>query len=273
MLSEDQVSVLVRDQLAAEVADIEVSPDLVVLVRHKLRGRQHRNSVILGLVAALVVVGIAVPISVAGGADRSKPSNPQTEHRAVQVDGPAVSLAGYKVHLPKGYKLDAADIRTCSKFWIYSGPIPAPGAATPAQQPLSLVGFEVAGITGCLSVANSANYRGSSNAPGGTADPVVPRGAKALTIGSYHAYIYQAPGQATVALYVQIPMTGGVYHDLLVGAQGISSADLIALVQKALPTRFEQSAVKNNVRRRLPPESTNGSSPQANWALIRLGIR
>jgi hypothetical protein len=267
MLSEDQVSVLVRDQLAAEVADIEVPPDLAGLVRRKLGRRHRRDSAILGLVAALVVVGIAVPISVAGGADRHKPSNPQTDHRAVQVDGPAISLAGYKAHLPSGYKLDAAGIGTCRKFWIYSGPMPAPGATTPAQQPQSLVGFEGAGITGCLSVANSANYR---RTPGGTADPVVPKGARALTIGSYHAYIYKEPGQPTVALYVEIPTTGGVYHDLLVGAQGISSSDLIALVQKALPTRFEQSDVKNSVRRQLPSGSTSGSSLQANWTVIRV---
>jgi hypothetical protein len=254
VLSEDQVSVLVRDQLAAEVADIEVSPELVGLVRHNLERRKHRNSVILGLVAALVVVGIAVPISVAGGADRSKPSNPQTEHRAVQVDGPAISLAGYKAHLPKGYRLDAAGIRTCRKFWIYSGPMPPSGAATPAEQPLSLVGFEGAGITGCLSVANSANYRRTSNTSGATADPVIPKGAKALTIGSYHAYIYKAPGQPTVALYVEIPMTGGVYHDLLVGAQGMSPAELIALVQRALPTRFQPSVVKN-------PNSSSTTAP------------
>jgi hypothetical protein len=83
---------------------------------------------------------------------------------------------------------------------------------------------------------------------------VIPKGAKALTIGSYHAYIYKAPGQPTVALYVEIPMTGGVYHDLLVGAQGMSPAELIALVQRALPTRFQPSVVKN-------PNSSSTTAP------------
>jgi hypothetical protein len=71
---------------------------------------------------------------------------------------------------------------------------------------------------------------------------VVPKGAKALTIGKYHAFIYKTP--SILALYVEIPTTGGGYHDLVVGAQGMSSADLLALVQKALPTKFGSSVVR-----------------------------
>jgi hypothetical protein len=242
VLSENQVSVLVCDQLTAEVADIEASPELVDLVRQRLGRRHRRNSAILGVVAALVVVGIAVPMSVGRDTVGSNPARSATQHRVVQVDGPPFSLAGYSAHLPSGYRVDAAGNTTCRRFWISTGPMPRSGQALPSQQGSALVAFQGAGIAGCLTVANSANYSTGPKGPGATGDPVVPKGAKALTIGKYHAFIYKTP--SILALYVEIPTTGGGYHDLVVGAQGMSAADLVSLVQKALPTKFEPSAVE-----------------------------
>jgi hypothetical protein len=245
VLSEDQLYVRVRDELTAQVAEIEASPELASLVRQRLGRRRQHNSAILALVAALVVVGIAVPTLVGHSTVGSNTSKPVEKHPGVQVDGPAFSLAGYDGHLPSGYRFDTTHNETCRKFWIYSGPMPSSGQALPSDQGSAQLAFQAAGTTGCLTIENSANYSSGPKGPGERGDPVVPKGAKALTIDSYHAFIYQMSGQPTVALYVEIPTTAGEYHDLLVAAQGMSSADLIALVQRALPTRGETSAVTN----------------------------
>ena len=200
---------------------------------------------IVGLVTALIVVGIAVPMTVGNNTVGSDPSRSLTEHPGVRPDGPAFSLAGYDAHLPSGYRFDAAHMSACRKFWIYTGPMPASGQALPSVQGSAQFAFQAAGTTGCLTIESSATYRSGPDGPGATGDPVVPKGAKALSIDSHHAFIYRAPGQPTIALYVEIPTASGEYHDLLVAAQGMSQANLVALVQKALPTRFVASRVTN----------------------------
>jgi hypothetical protein len=106
-----------------------------------------------------------------------------------------------------------------------------PSAGTPPpSQSFSPLAVQASGEGGCLAFAISGNDEASG-------DTIAPTGSQRLTIGAYQASLHEAADSPTLAIYVQIPTIGGGHHDLIVAAQGITQSDLVAMVQKALPTQ------------------------------------
>ena len=237
MLTDEELTNIVRNELAAELTNVNWSPQLLASVHRRHAQRRRVKASVTAVVAVAVGVAIAIPVadSGRGPAPRSLTAPNRSGH--VSLTGEAVSLAGYKTDLPTGYTVaDASTGTQCSNFFVPVGVPPAPGSAAPSPQDFSQLALQANGSGGCLAFGLSGNY-GQSGSSAAVTDPVAPSGSETTTIGAYQASTYQAPNSPTVAVYVQIPTTGGGDHDLIVAAQGITQPDLIAMIQKGLPTQ------------------------------------
>ncbi len=166
--------------------------------------------------------------------------------------GSTVCLAGYTAHLPTGYAVTetkAADCRT------YPGT-----AAVPAMQESAPDAITTPKATACIGSFLSATYGlGSTTVPSPDLD--APSATTTVNVGPYPARIggagigftivcgnvqgqppscppadsLSSPDNRPLGLWVQVPSIGGGYHDLIVGSWGLTAAQLIAIVQSALP--------------------------------------
>ena len=153
------------------------------------------------------------------------------------MKGSAVSLAGYETNLPAGYTFaEASTVKQCSNFFVPVGVMPDSGIIPPTPQNFTQLWLNAPSGPGCLAFGLSGNYEPPPGTSADSYDPIAPRGSETTTIGAYRASTYQAPNSPTLALYVQIPTAGGGEHDLIVAAEGMSQTDLIAMLEKALPT-------------------------------------
>jgi hypothetical protein len=170
-------------------------PTLRSSTRRATHGRDPRLHILLAGAGMTVLVGAGVRYAVANSRNGDAPAH----------GGASVRLAGYTAHLPSGYLVSAAKIPDCRTFPVSAHPFPLESSST----------YTIAtpNATACIGSLLSATYgTGTLPVAGGTA-----------STGN------------EVALWVQIPSTGGGYHDLVVGSWGLSEAELIALVQSALP--------------------------------------
>jgi hypothetical protein len=216
-------------------------PPLRSSTRRATHGRDPRLHILLAGAGMTVLVGAGVRYAVANSRNGDAPAH----------GGASVRLAGYTAHLPSGYLVSAAKIPDCRTFPVSAHPFPLESSST----------YTIAtpNATACIGSLLSATY-GTGRSSHQTPDPLPPSGLTPIELGAYRAAIGRADefavicgsvdsgpactfpvagGTAStgneVALWVQIPSTGGGYHDLVVGSWGLSEAELIALVQSALP--------------------------------------
>jgi hypothetical protein len=235
VLTDEELEDIVRDELATELADVSCSPQLLTSVyrRHVRRMRVKASAV--GAAAVAVVVALVIPLADSGRGISSPSSTGSPRSGHVALKGSAISLAGYATNLPAGYTFtEASTGARCSNFFVPVGVPPGSGTTAPSPQDFSQLALSARGTSGCLAFGLSGNYEPAASSAGAK-DPVAPAGSETIAIGPYRASTYQATNSPTIAVYVQIPTTGGGDHDLIVAAQGITQPDLIAMLQEALP--------------------------------------
>ena len=207
---------------------------------------QHRSShdkptLTLAIVAALVIIGVA-------GYFVSSAVEPRPKHVAL---GPRVELSGYSTRLPVGVAVEPGahcfgplgHLRAPEWF----AEIPTHGGLTYSLQTRT--------STSCIGSMLSATYGVLAGADTHPRSPEVAPGAVMGRIGPYHVSIVgassisvigclgpncQAAAEADglVTITVQIPTTGGGYHDLVVATLGLTGAQAVSLVKGALPRQL-----------------------------------
>ncbi len=98
MLTEEELGTAIGARLRAEVADIDVRPDLLGAVRRRRGRRSAATRAGLGAVAAAVVIaGVGATVATFPGGEASH------RHAAQQrTAGPTIRLDGYLIATPKG---------------------------------------------------------------------------------------------------------------------------------------------------------------------------
>jgi len=202
--------------------------------------------------AALLIAGLVLAVVLPDSAPHV-PHQSTTAHTSIR-------LAGYTAYLPGKDLVSAVGAANfCQSVY------PISDARLPMQSN-STYSIATPNATACIGSLLTASYgRGSSSFP--TPDPVAPTNATPIRLGSYHAAIghvsviigcySNADGNnahdgppcggtpsrlSTLGIWVQIPTTGGGYHDLIVGSYGLSRGELIALVESALPKHIASAA-------------------------------
>lgn len=197
--------------------------------RQRARWLGRRRGVLAGAAAVIVAAaGTAIPLSLGGGG-----SAPAT---------PVLQLASYSLRLPTRYHLTSAVTSGCNPMVMWASP-PGDGGGSDATTPDYASG-DVAAATaagGCLSMVLAAPYTPTASQP----DPeAITSQAEPERVGPYNAYIrtgslYYLPqtgqyGPVETSLYVEIPLANGEMQDLVVGAEGLSQSQLLALVANGL---------------------------------------
>jgi hypothetical protein len=242
VLTDEELTDIVRDELATELANVIFSPQLQTTVHRRHARRVRVKASALGVAAVVAVAAIVIPLAASESGD-SAPSSTGSDRSPIALNGSAVSLAGYETNLPAGYTATEASTEPqCSNFFVPVSLPPGPGATAPSPQDFSQLALNARGNRGCLAFGLSGNYEPPVGSPAGVKDPIAPIGSEAIAIGAYRASTYQASNSPTIAVYVQIPTKGGGDHDLIVAAQGITQPDLIAMLGKALPRQVTPSA-------------------------------
>jgi hypothetical protein len=228
VLTDEQLTGVIRERLVIELSEVTAPSDLLSRVHQRYAKRRLFKRSILGGIAAVVAVAIALPLAATSNPPvTSQP--PSSGHSHALLSGPAVSFAGYRTNLPAGYTLARAVASTSCGDWWHPGPA--------APRPLSTVAFSTRSNTrGCLGVAiDQAAMATASGLTSG--DPLAPAGSQPITIGPYRASVYREPNSPTMSIYVQVKNAKGAYNDLVFGARGIPQADLVAMIRKALPKK------------------------------------
>jgi hypothetical protein len=169
----------------------------------------------------------------------------------------SIRLAGYSAHLPAGDLVSTTNTHNCQAVYPVSNSafrLPMEGNSTyTIATPMAMA---------CIGSLLTASYgRDRSSVP--SPDPVAPSSATPIKLGSFHAaighvdeFVFECASadesgppcggngssEKSLGIWVQIPSEGGGYHDLIVGSWGLSQAELIALVQSALPSHVAATA-------------------------------
>ena len=206
-----------RTGLEIELGDVVPDDGLaeVIITRHR-RGRRRRVAGAIGLV--IVFAGIGAPL----GLVASTPTDPG--HTVLR-------LAAYTLTLPGQYQLVAARSAPCRPR--YGGTVP--GAAAPGYQQAGPEAAAAADPSGrCIVLLLTPPFK--PKAPGSGGDPNIPRGARPITVGRYHAWLIQAgygrPGRVT--LVIEGAAGTGQVQDLVINSTGISRAALVSAVSAGL---------------------------------------
>lgn len=204
------------------------------------QGSKERFALVAAVVTVLVGAGVGYAVASGG-----------TGSTQARGGASTIRLASYTAHLPSGYLVSTAHTPNCQTYPTSAIPLPMDSNST----------YTVAtpNTTACIGSLLTASYGQDSSSPP-TTDPVPPSAATRIRLGSYRAAIGYVGGfvricenahsgppctlpgaggtgsnESPLGIWVQIPSTGGGYHDLIVGSWGLSEAKLIALVQSALP--------------------------------------
>ena len=196
-----------RLALDSELDDVTPRDGLagLVIARHR-KGRRRRFAGVFGLF--VVFAGIGVPIGVAGTSGGPRPV--------------ALRLGSYTLTLPDRYHLSDARAAPCA------------AAAVPRPRPAEGQQVAAAASGVCILMLLTPAF-----GPG-QADPIVPRGAKEVTVGRYHAWLaprgyassYHHGAGDGAALLIEAGAAQG--RDLVIGASGLSQAALVSLVSAGL---------------------------------------
>lgn len=205
------------DGLLDQLVTVEPTPawgDVVGRARRlrrtsgKLAGAKLSRPLLLvpATLAAIVAVVLAVVLT------GSRAAHPQAagQHQRIARES-TISLAGYHMRLPAGYKL------TSDQACPYA--TPAPG------QPMTVLqSWKVAASAsgGCLRL----EFRAGTS--------VVPTRASVVQVGSTTGYVTTGPA-SHVTLYVPVPSLG-TDHYLVLIATGLSQARLIAVAASGFPS-------------------------------------
>jgi hypothetical protein len=196
-----------RLAMMSELDDVTPGDGLADLVIARYRkSRRRRFAGVFGLF--VVVVGIGVPIGVAGASGGT----------AARSEPVALRLGSYTLTLPDQYHLSDARTAPC-----------ATGAG--AAQETAAVASGVC-VLMLLTPAVSP----------GQAGPDVPRGAKRVTVGHYRAWLappgYAPSGDGPALVHTALVHTTlvieGDGRDLVIGASGLSRSALVSLVSAGL---------------------------------------
>jgi hypothetical protein len=268
VLTDEELTNIVRDELAGELTNVYWSPQLLASVHRRHAQRRVVKASVTGVAAVVAAVAIAIPIADSGRGPTPRSLTAPSRSGHVVLSGEAVSLAGYETNLPAGYTFTEASTETqCTNNFVPVGVMPAPGTAAPSPQDLSQLALQASGSSGCLAFGLTGNYGKSAENSAATTDPFAPAGSQTITIGPYQASTHQAPNSPTIGMYVQIPTTGGGDHDLIVAAQGITQPDLIAMIQKALPTQAMPTPASEVPTGGLSPSTPPTSTPPTSTTL------
>ena len=216
ILPDDEFSL--RTGLEIELGDVVPGDGLadVIITRHR-RGRRRRVAGAIGLV--IVFAGIGAPL----GLRASTPTDPG---RTI------LRLGAYTLTLPGQYQLVAARSAPCGPRYV--GTVPGAAAAAGYQQagPEAAAAADPSG--GCVVLLLTPPFK--PKAPGSRGDPNVPRGARGITVGHYHAWLIP-PGYARsggVTLVIEGAAGTGRMQDLVINSTGLSRAALISAVSAGL---------------------------------------
>jgi hypothetical protein len=199
-----------RTGLEIELDDVVPGDGLadVVIARYR-RGRRRRVAGAIGLV--IVFAGIGAPLGL----------------RASTPPGPGYTvlrLAAYTLTLPGQYQLVTARSAPCRPG--YSGSVPGPAA--PGDQQAAVAAADRSGR--CVILMLTPPFKPTGG------DPSIPRGARSITVGRYHAWLipdgYGRSGR--VALVIEGPVRSGQIQDLVINSTGLSRAALISAVSAGL---------------------------------------
>ena len=216
ILPDDEFSL--RTGLEIELGDVVPGDGLadVIITRYR-RGRRRRVAGAIGLV--IVFASIGAPL----GLGASAPTDPG---RTI------LRLGAYTLTLPGQYQLVAARSAPCGPRYV--GTVPGAAAAAGYQQagPEAAAAADPSG--GCIVLLLTPPFK--PKAPGSRGDPNIPRGAQAITVGHYHAWLIPA-GYARsggVTLVIEGAAGTGQVQDLVIDSTGLSSAALVSAVSADL---------------------------------------
>jgi hypothetical protein len=206
-----------RTGLEIELGDVVPGDGLadLIITRHR-RGRRRRVAGAIGLV--IVFAGIGAPL----GLRASTPTDPG---RTV------LRLAAYTLTLPGQYQLVAARSAPCRPR--YGSTVPAVGA--PGYQQ---AGPEVAAAADpsgrCIVLLLTPPFE--PKVPGSKGDPNIPRGARGITVGHYHAWLVPAGygRSGGVTLVIEGTAGTGQMQDLVINSTGMSRTALVSAVSAGL---------------------------------------
>jgi len=215
ILPDDEFSL--RTGLEIELGDVVPGDGLadVIITRHR-RGRRRRVAGAIGLV--IVFAGIGAPL----GLRASTPTDPG---RTI------LRLGAYTLTLPGQYQLVEARSAPCGPRYV--GTVPGAAAAGYQQAgPDAAAAADPSG--GCIVLLLTPPFK--PKAPGSRGDPNIPRGARGITVGHYHAWLIPA-GYARsggVTLVIEGVAGTGQVQDLVIDSTGLSSAALVSAVSADL---------------------------------------
>ncbi|MGH9106486.1 MAG: hypothetical protein ACRDZX_11765 [Acidimicrobiales bacterium] len=221
------------DAIAAEMVQPEISRALSRRRSwHSALASHRRRYLAAAAAAAVAAAGTAVPLALGAGAT--------TASRAMtKGGGPVMQLASYRLRLPRSYHLTAAAASDCHPMYMFGSPGGGSGT-TPSYASTDAAAATASG--GCIAIVLAAPYTPTASQP----DPEAAVGnaeTHQVEVGPYNAWIYTGSlyytaqtgyGPVETVLFVELPLAGGKVQDLVVGEQGLSQPQLVALVANGL---------------------------------------
>lgn len=213
ILPDDEFSL--RTGLEIELGDVVPGDGLadVIITRHR-RGRRRRVAGAIGLV--IVFAGIGAPL----GLRASTPTDPG---RTI------LRLGTYTLTLPDQYQLVAARSVPCGPR--YGSTVPGVAAGYQQAGPAAAAADPSGG---CIVLLLTPPFK--PKAPGSRGDPNIPRGARGITVGHYHAWLIPAGygRSGRVTLVIEGAAGTGQMQDLVIDSTGLSRAALVSAVSAGL---------------------------------------
>lgn len=204
-----------RAALASELSDVLPDDQLAgaIIARHRA-GRRRRVAGAVSL--AIVFAGVGVSLGLTRAPGTSRPGHVP------------LRLAPYTLELPGQYHLVAVSSAPCGpgNGGIHPGPAPT---GNPAADPGAMAAAVESGA--CLVMLLTSPF-----ISGMRGDPNLPRDARPVALGHYHAWLvphgYWRPGGATVVIERAEP--GGRLQDLVITSVGLSPSAMVSLVSAGL---------------------------------------
>jgi hypothetical protein len=208
-----------RIALESELDDVMPRDGLaaVVIARHR-RGRRRRVAGAVGLVVAFAGIGVPLGLACAPGGAPAR-SGPVVLH-----------LDSYTLRLPGGWH--ASDARTGPCATAIGDAGPGPAAQPRSSEAGADTAVAAASSGGCVLMLLTAPFGTRT-----TGDPHIPRGAREVPLGRYHAWPvpqgHSRPGDGA-GLVIEGSAPDGQVQDLVIGSSGLSQAALESLVSANL---------------------------------------